>query len=174
MGADGPTSVFLAGNLNQIPWMNFFGLVMVILLLIPNVIYAVRFREIRNKCDHKGMNLLEQIGRYGCMFLMVFNIGIAEFGFSAPVLFLVYIIGSILLLMAYWVIWMLFFIRQDNWKRMALAVIPIVLFFLCGVTMGHILLVVFAIVFGIGHIYVTRKNCETNGKNEETEDDRNH
>ena len=120
MGADGPTSVFLAGNLNQIPWMNFFGLVMVILLLIPNVIYAVRF--------------------------------------------LVYIIGSILLLMAYWVIWMLFFIRQDNWKRMALAVIPIVLFFLCGVTMGHILLAVFAIVFGIGHIYVTRKNCETNGK----------
>jgi hypothetical protein len=27
-------------------------------------------------------NVLEQIGRYGCMFLMVFNIGIAEFGYK--------------------------------------------------------------------------------------------
>ena len=27
------------------------------------------------------MNILEQIGRYGCMFLMIFNIGIVESGF---------------------------------------------------------------------------------------------
>ncbi|MDD3206414.1 MAG: hypothetical protein PHS74_11880 [Lachnospiraceae bacterium] len=39
-GADGPTSVFLAGKI-VVPgmgWINIWGLVLVILLLIPNVI----------------------------------------------------------------------------------------------------------------------------------------
>ena len=42
-GADGPTSIFLAGKLDM-GWLNVFGLVMVILMLIPNIIYAVKFR----------------------------------------------------------------------------------------------------------------------------------
>ena len=36
-GADGPTSVFVAGKLGM-NWLNTFGLVLVILLLIPNII----------------------------------------------------------------------------------------------------------------------------------------
>ena len=159
-GADGPTTVFLAGNLNQIQWINFFGLVMIILVLIPNIIYAFQFRNVKNQCNNKWMNIIEQIGRYGCIFLMVFNIGIAEFGFRSAEMFLVYIIGSVLLIITYWVIWLLFFIRQSNWKRMALAVIPTVLFLLCGITLGHLLLVIFAILFGIGHTYVTKMNFE--------------
>ena len=38
-GADGPTSVFVAGKLGM-NWLSTFGLVLVILLLIPNIIYA--------------------------------------------------------------------------------------------------------------------------------------
>lgn len=160
MGVDGPTSVFLAGKLNQVSWINFFGLVFLILILIPNIIYAFQFRNVQNQCNNQKMNLIEQIGRYGCMFFMVFNTGGREFGFRSAEMFLIYIIGSVLLIMIYWIIWLLFFIRQSNWKRMALAVIPTVLFLLCGVTLGHIALIIFAIFFGIGHIYVTRMNFE--------------
>ena len=81
-GADGPTSVFVAGKLGM-NWLNTFGLVLVILLLIPNIIYAVRVKNQKNKCTNKFMNILEQIGRYGCMFLMIFNIGIVESGFPS-------------------------------------------------------------------------------------------
>ena len=81
-GSDGPTSIFLAGKVG-FSWINIFGLIIVALLLIPNIIYAFKFRGVENQCRSSAMNKLEQIGRYGCMFLMIFNIGILEFSFSS-------------------------------------------------------------------------------------------
>lgn len=80
--ADGPTSVFLAGKLG-LNWLNLFGLIFVVLLLIPNIIYALKAKNQQNKCTNKFMNIMEQISRYGCMILMVFHFGIAEFGFPS-------------------------------------------------------------------------------------------
>lgn len=157
-GADGPTSVFMVGKLGM-SWLNVFGLVFVVLLLIPNIIYAVKYRDVENLCKNKVMNVLEQIGRYGSMFLMVFNIGIAEFGFTSTNAFLIYFLGSIVLMLAYWIIWIIFFVNQSMWNRMALAIIPTLLFLLNGCTLRHILLIVTAILFGIGHIYVTYMNA---------------
>lgn len=158
-GADGPTSVFLAGKIG-VSWLNVFGLIFVILLLIPNIIYAVKYRDVENLCKNKAMNVLEQIGRYGSMFLMVFNIGIVEFGFASTNAFLIYFLGSILLMLTYWVMWIIFFVNPSMWNRMALAIIPTLLFLLCGCTLGHILLIITAIIFGIGHIYVTYTNAK--------------
>ena len=67
-GADGPTSVFLAGELGTKSIINIFGLIIVLLILVPNIIYAIRVKDQENKCQNKIMNILEQIGRYGCMF----------------------------------------------------------------------------------------------------------
>jgi len=67
------------------------------------------FRNQENKCDNKFMNVLEQIGRYASMFLMVFNIGIAEFGFSSVGVFLLYGFGNAFLILVYWIVWMLYF-----------------------------------------------------------------
>lgn len=46
-GSDGPTSIFLAGKVG-FSWINTFGLVMVVLLLIPNIIYGFKFRNVKN------------------------------------------------------------------------------------------------------------------------------
>ena len=156
-GADGPTSVFLAGELGA-NWINIYGFILVASLLIPNIIYAVKTKEQKNKCTNKFMNIMEQIGRYGCMFLMVFNIGIAEFGFYSVGAFIIYMLGNVLFMIFYWIIWMLFFYKQSYWKQIALAVIPTCLFLLSGITMRHYLLIAFGVIFGIGHIYVTTKN----------------
>lgn len=156
-GSDGPTSIFLAGKLG-IGWLNVYGLILVILLLIPNIIYAIKFKDKKNQCTSKLMNTLEQIGRYACMFLMVFNIGIAEFGFGSIEAFLGYGIGNVLLMAAYWITWMLYFHKQTFGKQIALAVLPTCLFLLSGITMRHYLLILFGAVFGVGHIYVTSKN----------------
>lgn len=158
-GADGPTSVFLAGKWDM-GWLNVFGLCMVILLLIPNIVYAVSCRNRKNKCTGKAWNILEQIGRYSCMFLMIFHIGIAESGFSSVGMFLVYLTGNIILMIAYWIVWMLFFIKPGMKRQMALAIIPTILFLLNGVTMRHYLLIITGVLFGIGHIYVTYQNRE--------------
>ena len=156
-GADGPTALFLAGQLG-FGWINLFDLILVILLLIPNIVYALKNRDEQNKCQNRIMNILEQIGRYGCMFLMIFNIGIAEFGFLSVGAFLVYLFGSILLMISYWITWVLYFRKKTYGRQIALAVIPTILFLLCGITMLHILLIIFAVLFGIAHIYVTNKN----------------
>lgn len=156
-GADGPTSVFLAGKLG-VNWLNIFGLIIVVLLLIPNIIYAIKVKKQQNKCTNKFMNIMEQTGRYGCIFLMVFNIGIAEFGFGSVGAFLVYLLGNTLLMIFYWIIWMLYFNKQTYGKQVLLAVIPVCIFLLSGITMLHYLLIIFGFIFGIGHIYVTNKN----------------
>ena len=49
----------------------------------------------------------------------------------------------------------LYFAKQKAWKSMALAVIPTLIFLISGITLRHIPLVICAIVFGVGHIYVT-------------------
>ena len=106
------------------------------------------------------MNVIEQIGRYGCMFLMVFNIGMAEFGFGSVYAFLIYLFGNVLLMILYWIIWILYFKKHTYFKQMSLAVIPTCLFLLSGITMQHYLLILFGVIFGMGHIYVTSKNRE--------------
>ena len=68
-GADGHASVFLAGELGTKSIINIFGLIIVLLILVPNIIYAIRVKDQENKCQNKIMNILEQIGRYGCIFI---------------------------------------------------------------------------------------------------------
>ena len=159
-GVDGPTAYFFAGTLGP-SWINLFGLVFVVLMLIPNIIYAIKYREQKNLCENKVMNILEQIGRFASIFLMVFSIGVSEFGFSSVNVFLVYGLGNIVLLLAYFVIWIMFFCKKTLWKGMALAVIPSFLFLLSGVTLQHWLLVCSAILFGVGHIYVSYENYKS-------------
>lgn len=157
-GADGPASIFLVGNLG-LPWINIFGVIIMLLLLIPNIAYALKFRGQENKCTNKVMNILEQIGRYASMFLMVFDIG-ADYGFSSVGEFLVYGFGNMILLAAYWVVWILYFQRQKLWKAMALAIIPTGIFLLSGITLRYALLIVSAVLFGIAHTYVTYQNAK--------------
>lgn len=157
-GADGPTAIFLAGKLG-IGWLNILGLIIIILILIPNIIYAfTKGKGQKNKCNNAVMNILEQIGRYGSMFFMVFNIGVPEFGFSDLGLFFAYLFGNPALILLYWFAWVLYFIKPRFWTQIALAVIPTAIFLLCGITLSHIFLMVFTFIFGIAHVYVTTKN----------------
>lgn len=158
-GADGPTSIMIAGQLGA-NWLNVLGLIQVVLILVPNIIYAVKFKNQKNACKNTAMNLMEQIGRYACMIFMVINVGLTEFGFGGIGLFLIYFLGNIILLLAYWLIWILYFIKQTPWKSMTLAIIPVCIFLICGISLQHWLLVISAVIFGVGHIYVTIQNLK--------------
>lgn len=158
-GADGPTSVFVAAKLGY-DWINIFGVIIVILMLIPNIIYGIKFRKVTNQCQNKFMNIFEQVGRYASMFLMIFNIGILEFSFASVTEFMIYLFGNGILLLAYWIVWILYFVKQNTGKSIVLAVFPTVIFLLSGITLRHWLLIISAVIFGIAHIYVTYQNTK--------------
>ena len=139
-------------------FINLMGFVIVAVMLIPNIFFAVRFKNTENRCRNKAINITEQIGRYACFILMFMPLGVWEFGFGSVLAFLVYLFGNGILLFAYLLIWIFYFRRQSVSKALALAVIPTCIFLLSGITMQHHLLIVASIIFGIGHIYVTSKN----------------
>ena len=140
-------------------WINIFGLITVVLMLIPNVLYAIKFKGQETTCKCcRSIYILEHIGRYGSMFLMAFNIGIAEFGFASDGHFVAYFIANIILLVAYWFVYALYFHKRTNGKSMALAIIPSCIFIIDGILLRHYLLVSFAIIFALSHICITRKD----------------
>ena len=79
-------------------------------------------------------------------------------GFPSINAFIIYLVGNTVLMLSYWIIWMLYFNKQTYREQMALAVIPTGIFLLSGITMLHYFLIIFAVIFGIGHIYVTSRN----------------
>ena len=155
--ADGPTAVFLAGKVGEIG-INVFGLLIVALMLIPNIIYAIKYSGQENKCTNKVMNILEQVGRYGSMILMVLNVEIVTFEFSSIEFFMLYFMGNVLLILLYWIVWILFFVKRKAWKAMMLALLPAIIFVMSGITLGNVLLLISGLLFGVAHMYVTRKN----------------
>ncbi len=42
-------------------WINIFGAVIVLLMMIPNIIYAIRNKDAKNLCTNRFMNTIEQI-----------------------------------------------------------------------------------------------------------------
>lgn len=192
--ADGPTAYFYAGKVGTAlksggggfpfawNWINLFGLLLIALLLIPNIIYAIKHKDERNLCDNRCMNVIEQTGRYGSMLFMMVCLREGGFVFPSVAWFLVYVFGNTLLLIAYWVVWGLYFhvarTEVTGWVegpvsifiagkrrsksagllKMSLAVIPSCLFLLSGITQGYFPLIVSAILFAAGHIYVTYQN----------------
>ena len=138
-------------------WINVFGAVIIVIMMIPNIIFAVKNKDMTNKCDNRLMNVIEQIGRYACIVLMWLPLLIWKFGFQSVFEMFAYIGGSGVLLAAYLVIWVFYFKKPLMNTAVALAVIPTIIFLLCGILLRHWLLVAAALLFGVGHIYVTVK-----------------
>lgn len=139
-------------------WINAAGGVIVTLMLVPNVIYAVRNPVWENRFECRTMNVLEQFGRYASMALMIFPLGVWRFGFPSVEAMLIYLLGNGILLACYWACWGLYFQKISRRRAIALAVIPTCIFALSGLTLRHWLLFLSAVIFGVGHVYVTLKN----------------
>ena len=62
-------------------WMNVFGLVMVAVIMIPNILFAMKCKDgFVNKWNSKSVETVEQIGRFGCFGFMIINIPGTWFG----------------------------------------------------------------------------------------------
>jgi len=139
-------------------WINAFGAGIVLLLLIPNIVYALKNKGEQNRCQNAFMNVIEQVGRYGCIVLMWLPLPVREFGFAGVGAMLLYLIGNGVMLAAYWLVFF-FYLKQKNRSRaLILAILPACVFLMSGLLLRHWLLVGFAALFAVGHVYVTLKN----------------
>lgn len=137
-------------------WINIFGTIIVIILLIPNIIYATKNKTSEDKYKNKFVNIIEQLGRYASLIFTIFPIGIS--GFRNVEYMLVYLIVNCILLLLYLIIWIFYFKSKSLFKSMLLAIIPTIIFFICGITLSHWGLIISSIIFGFAHILITYKN----------------
>ena len=140
-------------------WINVFGAVIVVLMLIPNIVYAIKNKGEKNLCTNRFMNVVEQFGRYACIVLMWLPLLVWKFGFASVLDMMLYMACNGLFLVAYWIAFAVYMKQKTVQLALVLAVLPACIFLLSGILLQHWLLAGFAVVFAIGHIYVTYKNA---------------
>lgn len=144
-------------------WFNLTGLIFVVVLLIPNIIYAATNKdgfagEFHNKLVETG----EQIGRFGCFILMFIQPSFVTLGYIYDGAQALYLILGIVLLALYCGGWIVFRKGNSIAKALTLSILPSVLFLESGILTLNIPLIVLSVVFAICHITISCKNTAGN------------
>ena len=140
-------------------WINVFGAIIVILMLIPNIVYAIKNKDETNLCTNRFMNIIEQVGRYACIVFMWLPLIVWKFGFASVFEMVLYLACNGTLLAAYWISFAVYMKHKTAQLALILAILPSCIFLFSGILLRHWLLVSFAVLFAVGHIYVTYKNA---------------
>lgn len=142
-------------------WLNVFGLVMVAVIMIPNILFAMKCKDgFVNKWNNKSVETAEQIGRFGCFGFMIINIPGTWFGWWSDEAFAVYLVVDAVLVTLYCVIWAVCFRKSSVFRALALSIIPSVLFLFSGIMSRSILLTIAAVLFAPSHILISYQNTK--------------
>lgn len=142
-------------------WFNVFGLVFIVAIMIPNIIYAVKCKDgFINKWQNKTVEFIEQMGRFGSFGFMIINIPGTWFGFWSDETFVLYLIINTVLIAMYCVVWGVCFRKNGVFRALALSIIPSVVFLFSGIMSRSVLLIVSALLFAPCHIIISYKNAE--------------
>ena len=140
-------------------WFNLTGLIFVVVLLIPNIIYAATNKDgFADKFHNKLVETGEQIGRFGCFVLMFIQLPFVTLGYIYDGAQTLYLILGIVLLVFYCGGWIVFREGNSVAKALTLSILPSVLFLESGILILNIPLIVLSVVFAICHITISYKN----------------
>lgn len=138
-------------------WFNYYGLAIMALIMIPNIIYAVKHKPAENSYNNKAATVVEQIGRYGCFGLMIFNIPYTYCGFWFAHGKIVYIAVNAIAVLFYCSVWIIMRNKSNMTKALLLSVIPSTIFVFSGVMLLSVPLLVFSALFAAAHILISVK-----------------
>ena len=142
-------------------WINPFGLVFMAIILVPNIVFAIRCKDgFANKWENKFIERIEHIGRFGCFGFMIVNIPGTCFGWWSDEAFALYLIADTLLVLLYCLIWILCFKKNSLFRALALSIIPSILFLFSGIMSRSVLLILSAALFAPSHIAISYKNAK--------------
>lgn len=141
-------------------WFNYYGLIIIIFLMIPIIIMSIRHKEaFVNQFNCPKLKIAEQIGRYGSLFLMVFNIPFTYVGWIFDGAEIVYLIVNGALLIAYELIWIIMRNKNNMERAILLSGIPSAMFVFSGIMIVNIPLILFSLLFAVCHITISVKNA---------------
>lgn len=144
-----------------------------VIIMIPNIVYAIKHKnDPANTYGNKAVVIAEQIGRYGCFVLMIFNIPYTYFGFWFEHALIVYLSVNGGLCLAYLIFWIVCRKRKDRLRALSLSVLPSCIFLFGGIALANIPLIVFAVVFGVNHIFISYKNAVQPSRKKYTVEDK--
>ncbi len=142
-------------------WFNYYGLIAVAIIMIPNIISAVTDNgAAENKFSNKPIVILEQIGRYGCMAFMIFNIPYTYFDFWFDFALVVYLSVNGALIALYLLGWIIYRKGRGKAKMLWLSITPTAIFLFSGIMVLSVPLILCSVIFGLGHITISYKNIE--------------
>ncbi len=141
-------------------WFNYYGLAIMAVIMIPNIVYAVKHKDQgANYYHNKAVIVLEQIGRYGCFVLMIFNIPYTYFNFWFDYALTVYLSVNGGLCAAYLIFWFVCWNQNGKLKALSLSILPTCIFLFSGIVLANIPLIAFSVLFGVNHILISYKNA---------------
>lgn len=130
------------------------------IVMAPNIVYALKNKTAQDYAyKNKIAEISEQVGRYGCFVLMIFNIPHTYFNFWFENGLTVYLSVNGGLCLAYLVFWIICGNKRGRLRAISLSVIPSVIFLFSGVALAYIPLTVFAVIFAVSHILISCKNA---------------
>lgn len=147
-------------------WFNFIGLIFVAVILIPNIIFAVKNRDgFQNFYNNKIVETLEQVGRFGCFIFMFITPPFLNMGFKSDGIRTAYIITGSVLAVMYCLGWIVFRNENSVRKSLTLSIIPSILFLESGLLSLNFPLIILSIVFAPCHILISYKNAKAQEDN---------
>jgi len=142
-------------------WFNVFGLVFIAVIMLPNIIFAVKHKDaFENRNQNKAIEIIEQIGRFGCFGFMIFNIPFTWFGWWSDESFSIYLIVDALLIVLYLTLWIVCWRKNNVFRALALSIIPSVIFLFSGIMCRSLLLIISSLLFAPTHIFISYKNAD--------------
>lgn len=146
---------------NNMEWFNVFGLIFIVVIMIPNIVFAIKCKGgFNNKWRNKYVEVIEQVGRFGCFGFMIINIPGTSFGWWSDEAFALYLIVDAILVMLYCAIWVIYFRRNSVFRALALSIIPSILFLFSGIMNRSVLLIIASVLFAPNHIVISYKNAK--------------
>ena len=142
-------------------WINFYGIIFIAVIMVPNIIYAIKCKEgFENRWNNKIVEIIEQIGRFGCIGFMIIKIPIVCFGWWFDGGLIAYLAINIVLSIIYCVIWIICFRKDSIFRALSLSIIPSLIFICSAVLSGSILLLITSALFTPAHILISYKNAK--------------
>lgn len=145
-------------------WFNYYGLGIVAVIMIPNILFALLCKErFSNVYRNKAVEITEQTGRYACLVFMIFNIPYTYFNFWFPHALTVYLAVNGGLTAFYLVFWIVCHNRNGKLRALSLSILPTLIFLFSGFVLANVPLLAFALLFGGSHIFIsyqTALRCE--------------
>lgn len=138
-------------------FFNLYALPVITVLFIVWLIFRKTDKKYQPKKEdiNRGLKAFEQIGGFAVIFLMVCGFGIQGNGFLSETMRNFWIVSMVFLLLLHILSFIMFYRSRNHTLHMLTAIFPSVIFILTGLLEQDPPLLLFAIIFAIGKIYVT-------------------